>query len=759
MPRLRPFALAGALYFVLSCAVTWPLVSHLGTHVANDLGDPLLNMWIMAWNAHEMPLTAAWWNQAQFFPIEGVTAFSEHLLGLSPIATPVLLATNNPVLAYNLAVFLAFPFAALAGHAFGWSVTRRHDAAIITGLAFGFAPYRMAQLAHVQVLSSYWMPLSLLGLVQYFHQPPGERRIGWLVLFAGAWLMQALTCGYYFFYLSVLVGLWLIWFVVGRESWKELARVIALWAVAVALMTPVLLGYVRYQGKYGFRRWPNEIAGFSADVASLLKASGNVLLWGWLNVFERAESELFPGLTIVLLVAATIVVCWRAEAAGRPRLRTARVLAAAGVLFLLIAPTPIFFGDWKLELFGVKLLSVSKPHKPFTVAVVLLLAAAALNPTVRAVWARRSKFAFFAAAAVAMWLFCLGPTPTFLNKPFLYKAPYTWLMWVPGMEGVRVPARFWMLAVLCLATAGALAFVRLSARWPRARSVLLGVVCIGILADGWPTPMSMKEPPPRSPNRTSAVARLDLPLDEGHDLKALYWGISHRRPLFNGYSGYFAPHYWVLRFLVHQGEHDVLTHLAQFGDVEVVVDLLNEDAEPARRYVESYPGVERVHTDEGRANFRIRQSAKTLSHKRLSGSTLPLAGATSTMKPELLPRMTDGDLVSRWEAGRPQRVGDSVTLDLGSPRDFRGIELDLGGYVADFPRKLSIETSVDGVAWEEGWSGSGGGPALTGALQDPKLMPLTFQVTPRKARYIRLTQLGSDPAFYWTIAELKIFGT
>jgi hypothetical protein len=37
-------------------------------------------------------------------------------------------------------------------------------------------------------------------------------------------------------------------------------------------------------------------------------------------------------------------------------------------------------------------------------------------------------------------------------------------------------------------------------------------------------------------------------------------------------------------------------------------------------------------------------------------------------------------------------------------------------------------------------------------------MPLTFQFAPHAARYIRLTQLGSDPVFYWTIAELKVFG-
>src|SRR5512134_3208378 len=103
MHRISPFVLAGAFYLLVSVAITWPLVPNLGSHVANDLGDSLLNMFIMAWNARTLPLTEPWWSMPQFHPAPGVTAFSEHLLGLSPITTPVLLLTTNPVLAYNLA--------------------------------------------------------------------------------------------------------------------------------------------------------------------------------------------------------------------------------------------------------------------------------------------------------------------------------------------------------------------------------------------------------------------------------------------------------------------------------------------------------------------------------------------------------------------------------------------------------------------------------------------------------------------------------
>src|SRR5687768_18560005 len=42
-------------------------------------------------------------------------------------------------------------------------------------------------------------------------------------------------------------------------------------------------------------------------------------------------------------------------------------------------------------------------------------------------------------------------------------------------------------------------------------------------------------------------ARLELPITSGHDLITLYRAVGHRRPLINGYSGYFAPHYWAMQ--------------------------------------------------------------------------------------------------------------------------------------------------------------------------------------------------------------------
>ena len=350
----------------------------------------------------------------------------------------------------------------------------------------------------------------------FFNIPPvaasaNDSRTRWLVLFAGAWLLQALTSGYYFFFLSVLVALWLAWFALFRGRGRDLAKALLAWAVAAALLAPVLYGYWRISRAYNLRRMMLEILQFSADIASVLKASGQSVVWGWLDVVSRPESDLFPGFTVVLLATAAIVLAWRTastQASGYPR--TARVLLALGLVATAVSVARILHGPFRLEVGGLRLLSVTSPEKPVSVAALCFVAAALLHPAVRAAWQRRSALAFYALATVAMWLMALGPAPTLMNTPAIYKAPYAWLMLLPGADGVRVPARFWMLGVLCLAVTAALGLRLLVQRWPRSAGWLPAVALAGILVDDLHARFSMFPPPEPRPNHVEADLRLDL---------------------------------------------------------------------------------------------------------------------------------------------------------------------------------------------------------------------------------------------------------
>ena len=750
MRRLsRPVVFASFLYLLLTVALTWPLVLHVGSLVPNDLGDSLLNMWLLDWNARVLPLTPRWWNAPQFFPVPGVTAFSEHLLGLSVMTTPIIALTGNAILAYNTAFFLSFPLSALSAYFLTYAIARRHDAALVAGLAFGFSPYRMAQFAHIQVLSAYWMPVAIGALHLYLR----DSRRRWLVLYGVAWAMQALTCGYYFFYLSALVALWLVWFGFGR--WRQVAAIVVTWILAAAALGPVMYGYWTLQRLYGFRRGIDEIRSFSADLASLLSAPANLRLWGWLNVVDRPESAIFPGLAVLVLIASALVLTSGSSGPRPGRARAAWWAIGGAVVFGIAALMPALFGPWKLEIAGVRLLSIATANKPLSVCVLLLVAAALMHPAFRAAWQRRSPLAFYLPAAAAMWVLSLGPDPTLMNKPVLYKAPYAWLMMLPGADGVRVPARFWLLATLCLAVTAGLALSRLATRWPTASRTLAAAAGLAILIDAWPQAMALERPPDERPNHADAVARLDLPFDPG--LVPLYYATRHHRPIFNGYSGYFAPHYVVLMDLLDRRDHAVLTRLAEVGPIEVVVDHAQDPQGEWRKFVSSHPQAERVYSDAAYSSYRIAQSPPRQA-AALTSPALPTAAITATTHPELIAGMTDGNLITRWHAGRAQAPGDSFTVDLGAVRQVDGVELTIGGYAADYPRELRIETSEDGQVWSEAWRGPGGLAALSAAFEKPSVIPLVFPLEPRPARFLRLTELGREIVYYWSVAELRITG-
>src|SRR5207244_4358764 len=63
----RAAAVATLAYTVLALAYTWPLPIRLATGVTHDLGDPLLNTWILWWSGTHVPLTAQWWNAPAFY--------------------------------------------------------------------------------------------------------------------------------------------------------------------------------------------------------------------------------------------------------------------------------------------------------------------------------------------------------------------------------------------------------------------------------------------------------------------------------------------------------------------------------------------------------------------------------------------------------------------------------------------------------------------------------------------------------------------
>src|SRR5262245_61851344 len=286
----------------ITIALTYPLITRMTDGVPNDLGDPLLVNWILWWNTQAVPLTNAFWNAPAFYPAHGVLAFSEHFVGLSPLTTPVYWLTGNIQLGYNVVFLLTFILSAFFTYLLCRALSGREDAAFIGGLIFGFTPYRIDQLPHMQMLVGLWMPLGLLGLHRYIQ----TKRARWLAAFAIGWVMQGLSSGYLMMFFAILIIGWILWFVRWHE-WREWLTIGGVWGLSSLLLLPSLLGYRRIHDAYGFRRALEEIQSYSADITGIIQAPASLTFWRWLSPYPHVEGAIFPGITAALLIVASVV--------------------------------------------------------------------------------------------------------------------------------------------------------------------------------------------------------------------------------------------------------------------------------------------------------------------------------------------------------------------------------------------------------------------------------------------------------------------
>jgi len=569
------------VYLVTALAATWPLVRGLGRDVPWDLGDSILNMWILSWDgeqirhilAGEFSRIATFFDANIFHPAPLALAYSEHLIPQAIQIFPVWLISGNPILCYNLLFLSSIVLAGLGMYLLVRELTGNTPAAFIAGLLFAFAPYRLPQSGHLQVLTSQWMPFVLYGLLRYFH----TRRLRPLVGATLALVAQNLSSGYYLLFFMPFAVAFALWQVArlglwrNRRIWLELSGA----AAAVAAMTaPFLLPYAALRGQGFAERSLNEVFRFSADVYSYGTASGEQQLWGMLmQAFPKPEGELFPGFVAVLLAIIGIVVVDRRRPEGL------RLPQATGVmtrwLAWLFAATAIVHGvaavatvlvrriSFDTGLFVVRMSNVNQLLLRAAVAFALLLL---VSPTARArsrVFLRERGY-FVAVLLGAMWL-SLGPIPQSLGRPVEIVAPYRLLLeHVPGFDGVRVPARFAMIVALALAALAGYGAAWVSrARLGRAILFVAAVIAVlegtrlPFIVNGayalrdFNTPEARLFRPARAPAvyrefaaQPSDAVLIELPLGPpDFDLRAMFYSVVHWRPLVNGYSGFYPPHY------------------------------------------------------------------------------------------------------------------------------------------------------------------------------------------------------------------------
>jgi hypothetical protein len=538
----------------------------------------------------------------------------------------------------------------------------------------------------------------------------------------------------------------------------------------------------------------------------------------WLAVFAAAwilqtVSNLYVGYFIALPIAAVIADgLWHAP---EQRSRAVRHLAAAGLLSAAaLAPLGAAYyrartsyqqvrqidevvahsADLRSYVVGKKSVGVWRwlptavsvdPEKELLPGLfaagfaVLGLATAAADPRRRR-WA--IVYGLVALSAVAL---SLGPQPHIWGTRVTTHGPYGWLLAiVPGMDGMRVPARFAIIVIAALSVLVALGVDWLSRRVSRRFQPLVLVACVAMLvADGWATPISTVAYSARGRPEDRGIAFwladrapgavLHLPiLPAGEQLLDYqFMTLVHRHPIVNGFSGYVTPLVEVLG--------SASSPLADFDHFPSTIRMIRS---LGVRYVMVHPGDYDAGAVGARVPDRIvaafRDSPQVTKAAGLPGvaafelaawnpepERAPLApiparelSVSASESADRIRNLFDGNRDTRWMAGMAGQDGSSwLRIQLPRRVDVARVEIQIAERsINDYPRVLRIE-GEDAAGRPQVLYDDSPYPELAAAIvRDGRYPPLVISLPHNDTAVLWLRQTAPVRA-WWSIHELRLW--
>jgi hypothetical protein len=562
-PGAKEVFLAAAFYLVATVLLTWPQSARMGIGLG-DLWDAKLNAWIFHWDYHQTFHDPIHLFDANIFhPARYALAFSENLWGAALFGFPLYAAGASTLFVYNFLFLLGMFLSAVAAWALAREVTGEAAVSLLAGLVYGFVPWRLAQIPHVQFQ---WGPFLALCLLFVLRWLKAGRRLD-LFLFALFFAWNALTNVHYAIFSGILLAVVLAWEGLTGDAparGSRIRRTVEATAVAAILVLPFYLPYARAAKLYGMRRSIGEMRFYSALPSAFLVAGHQNKLWAPLTQrFARPEAEMFPGLIPVALAVYAVVRLRRArETATAPKREVAAWRRRAAKVFDGLAVVAFVAGAAGLAVPGLRVgpLNLSDPGRAlvFLTAFVLLRLLLAFPLLFRRADLREflrsrrldPRAGLFVAVGFTGLLVALGgytPYYTFLFQSFgfLFRA-------------IRVPARGMVLFHLALGVLAAwgLALLLRRVRGRAERSAFVGAALLLTAVEYRASPIDFPavEPEPTPVYAWLARARvpgaiLELPIGFDYDAEHVFRSTAHWRPLINGYSGFAPPHYDEIRVL------------------------------------------------------------------------------------------------------------------------------------------------------------------------------------------------------------------
>jgi len=490
--------------------LTYPISLHPSDHVVG-LNDSRSNSYFQAWDVHSLKHLSHLFDANIFFPARNSLAYSENYLGNLPIFAPFYLASNNPILGYNMVTLATFFVSFLTMYWLMKRMTGNVWAAAVAAFVYAFVPARIFQMERPHVISEQWAPLIVLFAWSYLEF--GNQMT--LIAFAGFLYLQILTSLHAGLFTLMIAFIYVATFAILRRKhlvWPRLGWLVAsLLFVAIALL-PVAVHYFGHQMEANSNYLD---LGISATPGSYLNGGENHLYHRFLLRFVAPmwndEKQLFFGF-----------LPW--------------ALAAIGVAVYGIRPIKAALGEPRESMLGIRVLALA--------SVVAILVGFVLS---------------------------LGPYLQWDHHVSRISLPYLWLSkTLPGFKIMRVPTRFVFIVLFGVAILAGLGFQamlnglrresgdRFWAKAAAATATLLWILgwefsqvplpafYLGPVLEGHREYAWLAAQPPGS-----AIVELPTSNPVGRSYSQLLWedeymyaSTAHWQPLINGNSSHFPAVYF-----------------------------------------------------------------------------------------------------------------------------------------------------------------------------------------------------------------------
>jgi hypothetical protein len=407
-----------------------------------------------------------------------------------------------------------------------------------------------------------------------------------------------------------------------------------------------------------------------------------------------------------------------------------------------------------------------------------------------AIWGRRrreprlSRWVWlYGAIAFTGFALSLGPHVRVWGHLLTTHGPYGWLLWmVPGMDGMRVAARFALIFVLGLSViAGCGAVFLLSLVKPGFRPLTMAICFAAIVADAWPIPFPVQPYPGRGRPEDRAIAQwlrespagavLHLPIKgvNFQDLHYQYATLLHQDPLINGFSGYNMP---VVEFL--RAPSSPLYDYERFGATVRMLQSLGV------RYVMLHRGdynlTSQFAHEMDRTIGALRDSGQVVREAALlgvravelqpwSGTSAPQEAVVRIDNQEFTPSFSelevrkhdpfDGDPETRWFGS--QARSSWIAMSFTKPHDVALVELQLAERsLQDYPRDLQIDaTEADGRS-RTLYRASPYVELMAGLLRDRRYPTMKIPLPHNEALTLTIRASAHAPA-EWSVHEVRLW--